>query len=615
MSSIKFAQEAPINKHFPFSATPPSRLGQGGTPALAAATPELQASDDRKVERILATARALLAVSLLATLYLGHAGFSPLSLVVLPAYCAYSIFVLLVQRMTEMPIRIMRLATHVGDILWAGALMLIFSGSIYSPFVVFLIFPLLAAAMRWGFRATIATTIMTIAVLFLVLWFTGPPLIYDQQQVEAADQNRFSLGTISLLILGFLLAYLGQHEKQLRVDAIAAARIANQTHQATTPNDTIAVVFDELFQMFAPAQVQLAIHEIPTGRIHVWESSMAATGRRGKLLWRDLDFTRREDLLFQGARYHLFGTRSAGSGDGSFDIHAFDAAGVPISKPQYKLDNESFPERFGSFTSVPLIFGSEWETRLFLWDPLQGKVSRSTLRAVTDATNRLSSTIFAAALQQHLRSRATAEERSRVARELHDGIMQSLVGLDMKMEVVKKICTRESYPILKEVTSIQQVLRSEVLGLRELIQHSRHLDLGPTQLVPFLSETVSRFQRESNIVARFICELEEAHLPASTCYEVARIVQEALTNVRKHSGATNVIVRFARHLDQWVLVLTDDGRGFDFVGRCTLDDLDAARKGPAVIKERLRSIGGDMIIESAPNRGARIEITFPTEGK
>ena len=122
---------------------------------------------------------------------------------------------------------------------------------------------------------------------------------------------------------------------------------------------------------------------------------MAATGRRGKLLWIDLDFSHREDLLFQDARYHLFGIRLVGSGDELFDIHAFDVAGAPVSKPRYKLDNESFPERFRSFVSVPLVFGSEWEIRLFLWDPLQGKVNRSTLRAVTDATNRLAPTIFA----------------------------------------------------------------------------------------------------------------------------------------------------------------------------------------------------------------------------
>src|SRR5438034_7055650 len=207
MSSIKFPHEAHINKHSPVPDTQPAQIGTGNTYSLSAA-PSLEASEDRKVERILATARTLLAVSLLVAMYLGpvESGVTYLNWVLLPAYCAYSIFMLAVQRLTEVPVRIMRLASHIGDIVWAGALMLIFSGTVYSPFVVFLIFPLLAAAMRWGFRATIATTIIMIALLFLVLWVTGPPVLYDQQQVEAADQNRFSLGTISLLILGFLLA-------------------------------------------------------------------------------------------------------------------------------------------------------------------------------------------------------------------------------------------------------------------------------------------------------------------------------------------------------------------------------------------------------------------------
>jgi len=601
MSSIKIAQEALINEYF---AAPDTQTSEISHRSGLAATSTVQVSEERKVEGILATARAILAVCLLFTLYLEPArvGFSYFSWVLLPAYCGYSLFMLAVQRMIDVPNQRLWLATHVIDILWAGALVFVFSQTLHGPFVVLLNFPLLAAAMRWGFRGTITTTLMAIVVSFVALWMAGPSAVW--------------IGAVSLLILGFLLAHLADHHKRLRVEATAAARIASQTHQATTPNDTIALVFDELFHTFAPAQVQLAIHEIPSGRFHVWESNMAGAGRRGKLLWRDLDFSHREDSLFQDAQHHLFGIRVAGSGEGSFDIHAFDAGGAPISKSHYNLDHESFPERFQSFVSVPLVFGGEWEIRLFLWDPLQGKAHQTTLSAVTDAINRLASPIFAAVLQHHLRSRATAEERARVARELHDGIMQSMVGLDMKMEVLKKVCARESYPIiLKEVSSLQQIIRSEILGLRELIQHSRHVDLGPNQLVPFLSETVSRFQRESNIVARFICDLEEAHLPASTCYEVARIVQEALTNVRKHSGATNVIVRFVQHFDQWVLVITDDGRGFDFVGRYTLADLDSARKGPAVIKERLRSIGGDMTIESAPNRGARIEITFPTEGK
>jgi signal transduction histidine kinase len=60
-------------------------------------------------------------------------------------------------------------------------------------------------------------------------------------------------------------------------------------------------------------------------------------------------------------------------------------------------------------------------------------------------------------------------------------------------------------------------------------------------------------------------------------------------------------------------VVDDDGRGFDFSGRLSQEELDAARKGPVIIKERVRAIGGELSIESAPGRGARLEITFPHE--
>jgi len=95
------------------------------------------------------------------------------------------------------------------------------------------------------------------------------------------------------------------------------------------------------------------------------------------------------------------------------------------------------------------------------------------------------------------------------------------------------------------------------------------------------------------------------------CREVARIVQESLVNIRKHSSATQVLVRFGVHAGQWRMVVEDNGRGFDFVGRLSLDDLDAAHKGPVTIKERVRTIGGDLNIESFPGRGTHLEITFP----
>ena len=100
-------------------------------------------------------------------------------------------------------------------------------------------------------------------------------------------------------------------------------------------------------------------------------------------------------------------------------------------------------------------------------------------------------------------------------------------------------------------------------------------------------------------------------MPPSVSRDLARIVQEALVNVLKHSDARSVILRLTAQDGVYRLVISDDGRGFDFVGRLTYAELEAERKGPRIIRERVRAIGGELTIESLPGRGARLEISFP----
>jgi signal transduction histidine kinase len=95
------------------------------------------------------------------------------------------------------------------------------------------------------------------------------------------------------------------------------------------------------------------------------------------------------------------------------------------------------------------------------------------------------------------------------------------------------------------------------------------------------------------------------------CCELVRIVQEALANVRKHSGARNVLVEFGQEKGRWELIVDDDGRGFNFTGRCGHTELDEEPRGPSVIKERVRLLGGELVLVSDPRRGARLEITVP----
>jgi signal transduction histidine kinase len=99
-------------------------------------------------------------------------------------------------------------------------------------------------------------------------------------------------------------------------------------------------------------------------------------------------------------------------------------------------------------------------------------------------------------------------------------------------------------------------------------------------------------------------------LPAPTALELARIVQEALVNVRKHSRARNVLVRLTNTDQACTLVVEDDGQGFDFEGRLSDRELEERRVGPAIIKERARIAGAQLAVDSAPGIGARLELTL-----
>jgi signal transduction histidine kinase len=113
------------------------------------------------------------------------------------------------------------------------------------------------------------------------------------------------------------------------------------------------------------------------------------------------------------------------------------------------------------------------------------------------------------------------------------------------------------------------------------------------------------------VITTFVPTVEEINLPAKACSELMRIVQEALTNVRKHAAARHVRIGLSAENGAFHLVVDDDGRGFGFSGRLSQIELDQSRRGPLVIKERVQALGGQLEVESDPGRGSRLEITMP----
>jgi signal transduction histidine kinase len=198
-----------------------------------------------------------------------------------------------------------------------------------------------------------------------------------------------------------------------------------------------------------------------------------------------------------------------------------------------------------------------------------------------------------------LRSLAAAEERSRIARDLHDRLGQYLTYIALELERINSARDQPS-PELKELHGEVQGAISEfrdtLIELRASVTPDRPLGM-------VLGEVAQRFKKRSMLDVRLIVPETRERLPALVENELLRIAQEALTNVEKHSSATAVHVAWAISEGRGMLVVQDNGRGFN-PGK----GIRGSAYGLVGMRERAASVGAVLEIASAPGQGTAITV-------
>ena len=580
--------------------------------------------ETRRIERWLATARVALAVSTLVAIrmdpteVLGHS-WAAYGLFVF--YMANGILILMLLRRRQQSTAAFRFMVHAGDIVWP-ALISIFAEGPRTPFFLFFFFVLAAAAYRWGLWETVATAAAEVALL----WFENLVVVHvwlgpgGSQRLRALtgltvntrdfDPQRLFMLSIYLLVMGLLLGYLAEQQKHLRAEkAVVTGTLARVRVEAGLTG-TIEQIFSEFMSMYGASRVLLASQEIHSERVFAGELNRASQDSAGEFRW--------TESASRDARLYLDDFPGevcyASVSGGDWKTLALDAAGHPVPVTNLAaLSQLRQVQTFDSLITVAFLFGSEWRGRVFLFDPSWRGEKQEELRFLLDLVHQVGPAVYNVYLLHRLRRRASAAERARFARELHDGAVQSLIAVEMQVDVLRRH-VEANRPIGGELGRIQSLLREEVLKLRELMQQMKAIDVDAQRLMSVLRDTVERFQRETGINARFVTDLNQLDMPQRVCREILRIVQEGLVNVRKHSGARHALVRLASNGDTWNLTLEDDGKGFPFAGRYNQQQMEEAGKGPMIIKERVGLIAGELTIESTPGQGSRLEVTVPRNG-
>ena len=192
--------------------------------------------------------------------------------------------------------------------------------------------------------------------------------------------------------------------------------------------------------------------------------------------------------------------------------------------------------------------------------------------------------------------RAVADERARVAREIHDGLAQYLFAISTQATMLAQGGSREELvPQIKEAAAAaQQEARFAILALSSA-GGSAPFDAALQRYIEFLTAD-GALEVELHIDSRVRLDPDEQ-------IELFRIVQEGLANARKHAGAEHVAVRLGMRDGRRCVMIVDDGTGFD-------GEITAGGQGLRNIRARIASIGAALNLQSAPGRGTAIEVTL-----
>lgn len=558
-------------------------------------TPRLRA------ERLISAARVPLAVFSLLAVWLDPtepAKFAPLAYGLMVAYVVYASAVVLVTWRTQAIARSWPLVTHAIDFVFFS-LFIFFTSGPGSPFNVYFVFAVVCATIRWQLTGAVWTAAAAFAVFVSFGLYFG--LVARDPDFQA---RAFVIRGVYLFILGGLLSYLGMHEERLARDVWLLSSWPHATdaqlepllrpllrHAATLlespscalmwqgPDDGSLVHVAELHG----ETWRFAREEMPPAVVHpdLWERSF---------VW--LDTTRPEVLVQDTVRpWQLFAW-----------------SGQPVAS--------DFVQRLRARRMLSVSINGELVTgRWFMIN--KPEISADDALVAGVAASALAARLDSYYLDRQLQDAAASEERMKLARDLHDGVLQSFTAIGLRLAAIRGRLGLLSAPsaadpaILKEIDQLQQIITAEQKELRFLIQDLKPAaDGGPLSLADRLTQLVARVEREWDLDVQLTVNVSP-ELPRRLCQDLYHIVREGLSNAARHGLATRVTVDVVAEVPERIRVsIADDGHGFSFSGSYTDEQLAAMEAGPKTLRERVRALNGSLSVESSAH-GASIHIVLP----
>jgi len=480
------------------------------------------------------------------------------------------------------------------DLLALGFLMYI------SPSTVPVWFPYMficyAAGIRWGFNLTLPLAGALSLILVLLTAVRG-----EIHWMRVVAWLGLTTGTFAG---GAGLALLGDRNRRFAAQIEFFSRINSTMQVDQGLAESLRLFLQELAITFNVEEALLLYRDADLERIFLWRMK---AGESERLVPESMPLSRTDGFLLDDMDATICWNSLSGPGSG----FGWDRRDGRTIKNLPRLPGPAQQElKVRSFLTVAFEQGGQPTGRIYLLNgrkPFQ-KQDLAWLESIAAHVGPALENIF---LLRHLRARAIEAERSRIARDLHDGILQTLLSIEIQIDVLRRRVPAAPDQAVSGLTTLQQTVKNEGAELRQIVTDLRPLRVQSADLVDLMRGFAERYRNESTIALDLLIDSAQLRAPDRVCREVFQIYREALNNIKKHAKASHVVVKLSQDDSRLVLVVDDNGEGFSFAGRFTGDELDRLRLGPISIKERTRTVGGILTVESNPGHGARLIIEVP----
>jgi signal transduction histidine kinase len=550
------------------------------------------AVERRHLERQITYARPILMVlALVDLLEQPPAGRGPHAVLFVTAYLCVSLVLAVIQNLQ-----------WIGEVrlpllfdLAALAAFLLLTLSVVAFWFLYL-FVALAVGIRWRMRSSV---ILAGVVTFALLVRTAlhGPLAWE----NVLSWIALSTGTFGA---GVGVSFLGNRQHRHVAEQEFLTQLAGLLDVDRGMAESLRLILNELVRAFDCDEAILVFRDSELDRIFVWR---LRAGDQSRLSPENLPVTRSDGFLLDHPDASVCWNQLEGAGDG-FGWNRKDG------RPLKDLPRLPGPMRqelgWKSVLGVTLDVAGQPVGRVMLGNAHR-RLLLQDLQWFERIVRHLGSPLQNLFVLRHIRARAIEGERSRISREIHDGILQTLLSVDIQLEVLRRKVPSGTEQAIGGLSSLQQTVRNETEELRRMVTDMRPLRVQSADLVDLMRGFAERFRNESTLALDLLIDSAELQLPDRICRDLFQIYRESLHNVKKHAHASHVVVKLWQNESQVVLVVDDNGEGFSFAGRFTGDELDRLRLGPISIKERTRSLGGVLTVESTPGHGSRLTVEVP----